>query len=448
MDDPLPLYVPILDEHWRTNSLYGLLEATGRFNLCSAWEMSRLVDGWTEKAFELRPPPQVANLAAFVTWAAKCEVESITPHHQALRTVLEVAQRDARQVGPGWLTPWLRWCPVCADAKTHRIVHQHKAVVLCPTHSVRLLTHCMYCGASSPYRVQRHSDLFQCTQCGECVNSSGALATKFHSNNRQDAALTAMTQVRTRAEAIIIPELPDCSQAPISRPHYSVMAQDLRILYGELTTEPRLRSETSKILAHYFRFAHLPLETATKKYVRSDYEGGVLSVLQQVETLAMLTGHSCIAYPIANYRSDYMDCPCGTGFRLWLRRVGVGRFEDFATRYGDIQSDVYESSHLGLCLSMAWFSWVQAKLSDDVEVYRELMRMLDPWVSNVDADARSTEGQRNQIATLGHRFQWFAVRCTHQSMRAMQLRRRLDSLVCASKSNVFNILDEVSWLMS
>ena len=74
MDGPSPLYVPILEEHWRSNSLYGFLEAAGRFNLCNAWEMSRLVDGWAERAFELRPPPQVANLAAFMAWTVTCNV--------------------------------------------------------------------------------------------------------------------------------------------------------------------------------------------------------------------------------------------------------------------------------------------------------------------------------------------------------------------------------------
>ena len=449
MDGPSPLYVPILEEHWRSNSLYGFLEAAGRFNLCNAWEMSRLVDGWAERAFELRPPPQVANLAAFMAWTVTCNVESITPDRQTLRIVMEVAQRDAREVGLGWLVPWLKWCPVCAEEEIHRIVHQHKAVTFCPTHSVRLLTQCAYCAASSPYRVQRHSSLFQCVHCGQPVNSGeSALTAMVHRSMREDVASDGHAHVRSRAETILIPGLPDCRQAPVSRLPYGAMAQDLRILYGERIMEHRLRSEASTVLAQYFRFEDKEQAPGTGIVTPNDYESGLLSVLRQVATLGMLAGHSCVTYPVVSDESDYRACPCGVGLRLWLRRVRVKGFQDFACRFSDIQSDVFEASHLGLCLSIAWFASAQADCVADPAVHRSLTQLLDPEILELNMGSMSSEVKNGSVAILDHRFQWFSVRCRHDSQRFLRRRNQLDAIARAPQSDADSILREIPWLMS
>ena len=444
MDPPLPLYVPILEEHWRRNSLYGLLEAAGRFNLCSAWEMSRLVDGWAERAFELRPPPQVANLAAFMAWAATCDVESIAPDRQALHIVMEVAQRDAREVGLGWLAPWLKWCPICADAQTHRAVHQHKATAYCPEHGVRLLTHCAYCALSSPYRVQRSSSLFQCAHCGHPINGGdGALATLFHRRESEKSAPSKSSCVRQRAEDVLIPGLPGYGQATASRVRLGSMAQDLRVLYGEQILEPRFRSGSSKVLGHYFRFTdRQPTETGvTSSPV--DHDRSVLSGLRQAATLALLAGHSCVVDAASSEASDYRDCPCGVGFRLWLRRLGFDEYRASAQRCSSLKCDAYEASHLGLCLSLAWFASVQASYAGDAVIYQSLIQPLASWIGPT-----SVEDPMGRVATLAHQFQWFSIPCTHSSRRFLQRLGQLEATVRSPQSGGGSILDEIPWLMS
>ena len=447
MDGPLPLYVPILEEHWRRNSLYGFLEALGRFNLCSAWEMSRLVDGWTVRAFELRPPPQVANLAAFMTWAATCDVETIAPDHQALRIVMEVAQRDAREVGLGWLAPWLKWCPICADAQTHRVIHQHKAIAYCPEHGARLVTQCAYCAVSSPYRVQRRSSLFQCAHCGEPINGGdSALATPFHHHGREDAALPGLINVRQRAEAVLIPGLPDCSQAMSTRAHRGSMAQDLRILHGEQVLEPRLRSESSKALANYFRFTDKqPISTGVASSP-VDYDRGVLSLLQQAGTLALLAGHSCIVDAASHGANDYRDCPCGVGLRLWQRRLSYDEYRASAKGGVGLDCDAYEASHLGLCLSLAWFASTQAGYVKDSDLYQRLLQPLNSPMSSIVAKiAEPSLDDDIEIALFSHQFQWVAIRCTHNDER---VRQRRQAIRCDSVGSAGNFLEDVSWLFS
>lgn len=444
MDSPLPLYVPILEEHWRRNSLYGFLEAAGRFNLCSAWEMSRLVDGWAERVFELRPPPKVANLAAFMAWATTCDVESITSDRQALRIVVEVAKRDAREVGLGWLVPWLKWCPICADSQTHRAVHQHKAIVYCPDHGVRLLTQCAYCAASSPYRVQRSSGLFKCTHCGEPVGGTDrAMATIFHSHVREDAASPEHINVRQRGEGVIVPGLPRCTHILPAGTRRESMAQDLHILFGERALEPRLRSESSKTLGHYFRFTDpQPTPKAiTPSHV--DYDRGVLSVLQQAGTLALLAGHACVQDLASHDSADHRDCPCGVGFRVWKKRMSFDEFRASCVRCEGVRSDDFEASHLGLCLSMAWFSSAQASCVDDPTLYQSLIGFLGPRIGGFWSDAKM-----GRVAMLDYRFQWFAVPCVHGSRRLLRRLRQYESAARASQSGVTSILDVTQRLTS
>lgn len=441
MDGPLPLYVPILEEHWRRNSLYGFLEAAGRFNLCSAWEMSRLFDGWAASAFELRPPPQVANLPAFMAWAVTCDVESIAPDRRALRIVMEVAQRDAREVGLGWLVPWLKWCPVCADAKTHRVVHQHKAIMFCPEHGVRLLTQCTYCAASLPYRVQRMSSLFQCTHCGQPINGGeGALATLFHDRRSENAAPSKSSCVRQRAEGVLIPGLPDSGQATAPRVRLGSMEQDLRVLYGEQILEPRFRSGSSKVLGHYFRFTDRQLTEVGGASSPVDHDRGVLSVLQQAATLALMAGHSCFVDAALSEASDYRDCPCGVGLRLWLRRLG---FDQYRKGCCGLKCDAYEASHLGLCLSLAWFASAQASRAGDTVSYQSLIQAFAPWI--VPTLVGDPMGR---VATMAHQFQWFAIPCTHSSRIFLQRLRQLEATVRSRQAGGGSIVDEIPWLIS
>lgn len=447
MDSQLPSFVPILKEHWRINSLYGLLEAAGRFNLSSAWDMSRLVDGWAASTFDLCPPPQAANLTAFMKWALTLPVESLEPCPHVLRIVLEVARRDGRKVGAAWLEPWLKWCPICAGAGTHLVMHQHKAVMFCPTHNVHLLTQCGYCGASSPYRVQRNSSLFQCTHCGERINGGDdSLAALFVSCEREDPADTGLTNIRSSVEAVHIPGLPECRDAGGPSRRAGLLAQDLRILHAELGLEQRLRSEPSKILARYFRFTDPKPEQNGENGWSNDYDRGIFHVLQQVGTLAMLTGHSCASDAAGTWEENgNRDCPCGAGTRLWLRRSKREVSGKFAACSG-IQREEYEASHLGLCLSAAWFASVQASFDDDPDVYRSHIQLLEPWISELNLNPESPVGETGRVALLDHRFQWFAVRCTHRSSRILRRQRQLESIVRAPRSHTASVLDDVRWL--
>lgn len=445
MEGQLAIYTPILEEHWRINSLYGLLEAVGRFNLCSAWDMSRVVDAWAAAEFELRPPPLSANLGAFMAWAATLDAESTASCHQALRIVLKVAQRDVREVTLRWLVPSLKWCPACAASATHLIVHQHKAVTFCPAHGIRLLTYCGNCGASSPYRIGRTCRLFQCIHCGWRVSGGDTSSTKRMERDRGvPKPPPADLQVRPAAETVLIPGLPDCRQASVSQKRHESLAQDLRIMHGERVMARRSRSESSTILARYFNFRqqHMPTEVASRT---NDDHLDLLHVMRQVAELAMLSGHACLMDAHGRFEHDYRNCPCGAGYRLWLQRL---RYSANRSSTFGLRRETYEASHVGLCLSTAWYASAQSAFSDDQMLYASLVQLLVPSIGSLGAAQAADDGQGGRVATLDHRFQWFAVRCPHGARRTLQRRGALEAMGRALPTRAGSLLDAASWIAS
>lgn len=445
----LPLCIPFLEEHWRINSLYGFLEAVGRFNLCRTWEICQICDTWSRSRVSSRPPPRVSDISAFTDWAATRHADLFAPANSFIRKVIEVAQRDAGEVGSIWRVRWVKWCPRCASSKTHRAIHQHRAINHCPEHGDRLVSRCEYCGASSSYRVQRLSRLFECAQC----ESYSAAPLKKGSTQMQwqgpgEDPLQGPRYVQKLAEAVAIPGLLEFVADRASDNCFQAFSQDIRILTAERHLGPNVRSESSKVLGRYFRFGDAQLAMSSIGVSEGDSDRAVLSVLREVGTLAILARHPCVADVNAIDDSDFLDCPCGVGFRLWRGRVRSGSLKRFDSMFSRMTTEAYEESHLGLCLSVAWFASVQSKFVGGDDVYKGLLKLLVPLPWDVDPGVALSVARDRTPVTLSHRFQWFSVRCSHGSAR---VKRRLDQLgagVGMANTSEFSLADEVAWLVS
>lgn len=144
-------WVPSLPEYWKY-SLLGTLFAIGRFNLCSGFDIARIVDAQVAAAFAPLKPPPISHLTAFMHWAKTVQPSPPDEEVSFLKRVLARAQRDSDEVPPEWLSTDLRWCPQCAKEDVHLIAHQHRALHHCPVHHVPLQQFCDYCGLMCRYR--------------------------------------------------------------------------------------------------------------------------------------------------------------------------------------------------------------------------------------------------------------------------------------------------------
>lgn len=413
----------------------------GRFNLCSAWEIGRLIDGWPAPGLRQPFRPPIANLPAFSAWARHVEAGALLAQPDALGVILRVAQRDMREVGPAWLTPWLRWCPCCVHRGRHLIAHQHKAARLCPDHKRPLLTQCTYCGATSPYKVKRDTSLFRCAHCGIDVTDMPATQSSSTHIELARCASDEIALIPSKAQVVRIPGFQVAEHAVPRVPQ--LVISDLQILFAERMLKPQQRSAACNILACYFQFHDLPVDPAATAIDQGVYQRALLQLMQEMHTIAAISGHSCVGNMSQPIESEYGDCPCGTGVRLWLRGAHFDNYRAFTKSFGVVPPQMYEASHLAVCLSLAWYASAQAGYAHDQNLYRSL---LEPLEHQSTAFARSAgavvSSDKYEIALLSHRFQWFAVHCKHSENRIRYRRQALHS----ARFSTDCIFQDVSWL--
>ena len=428
--------MPSLPEHW-TNSLLGALFAIGRFNLCTALDIARIVDAQVTSEFADLEPPSVTDLTAFMRWTATMQPTVPGEDVTFLRLVLARAQRDRDEVPPNWFATDVRWCPRCAMKETHLIAHQHRAIDHCPVHHVRLRQFCDYCGRMRRYRVGQGVELWECHGC---------LRYPPHPYwEREDTvrllARTVTPSPRLVAEQVLIPGLP-IGADPLGA--YGISPQDLRILYAQRSLPPVLQSPQSQVLRRYFRFEG---HRCGAPHSTVSHEEGVHRTMERGYTLAVLSGHRCVFEPPGRRRDDELPCPCQVGFQLWAWRVHAGLFAS-AHRKAGIDALTYEGSHLGLCMSAAWFADAQCKLSGDHHAYRMLLRFLEPrimhWLPVAD-DGEAHDGM--QAGLLSHEHQWFCVPCRKGTQDVLRIRRQLDAVRRQGEEERGDVLDDAKWIM-
>ncbi|WP_396617468.1 hypothetical protein ACHZ97_09400 [Lysobacter soli] len=232
-------------------------------------------------------------------------------------------------------------------------------------------------------------------------------------------------------ERVWIPELPAHSD-PLRRA--ALAPQDLRTHYAEMTqyAMPRWqwvdRSPLSRVLGRYFRF--MPVDMSSKAQTR--HVEGVRRVVERARVLAMMAGHRCVEGPLDRIWQDDYPCPCAVGYQLWLRRVGSDHFETTGRDVG-LDPERYEGSHLGLCLSAAWFASVQSRMLGEPSAYRTLLAFLEAPAVPPSMAQVAGETPAAILALLSHTFQWFAVGCPGPAQAVIRARARLEAIGRASQ---------------
>lgn len=429
--------VPSLPGHW-TGSLLGALFAVGRFNLCSALDIARIVDAQVLAEFAELEPPSVIHLTAFMRWAGTAQVALPGDEVTFLRLVLARAKRDTDEVPPNWFSTELRWCPQCAREETHLIAHQHRAILHCPVHHVRLRQFCDYCGVTRRYRIVRGIQFLECQRC-----SRHAPHPYWERDDTvRKLAQSRMASPRVAAEQVVLPGLPT-SGDPLGA--YGISPQDLRVLYAQRALPSALQSPQSQVLSQYFCFESRP---TTVVPLAPSHEEGVHRIIKRAHVLAVLSGHPCVLEHAGARPDDAPGCPLQVGYQLWAWRVDAKLFAGVERRTG-IDAQTYEGAHLGLCLSAAWFAYAQFRITRDHNAYRMLLRCLEPgilhWLPTHD------EGQPQERVTVGllrHDFQWFCVPCRKRTQDVARIRRQLDAVGRgAIDAPVGDVLLDAKWIM-
>lgn len=449
MDLSSPDYLPMVKNLWGVNSLYGLVHAIGDFNLCGAWEAGKIIDelARNEQVFMPDPPPKVQWLSSFIDWSGFSNFESSKINNETLRVVYLAAQRDFHDIGLFSGSRNLAWCPICTRSDTHRAVHQSIANRYCPIHKVELKRICAFCASSLFYRIYKGLGLFICRSCGRRIDGDLVHFNVLDHGAREEQASIRDESVRSMVYLVRIPGIPPRHFSLAAPLHQNSILNDLRVAIIEWDLAEPMISDASKILRRYF------LSTRYEPHVQPEepdsivYQDSVLSILQEVATMGMLTGHSCVRDVATVDEGDYRECPCGVGFKLWLRRVSEQGFARYYDSCGEIRARDFETSHLGLCLSLAWYANVQAGLVDQPEPFDSVAHLLDPFYYMAPYVDRGKGLDLGSIFTLDHRFQWFAVSCTHQRLRT---KRRCTELLKkpVDEGQEFDSLDIALWLMS
>lgn len=429
--------VPSLPEHWK-GSLFGSLFAVGRFNLCSGLDIARIVDAQMLAEFAELEPPSVIHLTAFMRWAGTTQVALPGDEVTFLRLVLARAKRDMDEVPPNWFSAQLRWCPQCAREETHLIAHQHRAVLHCPVHQVRLRQFCDYCGVMRRYRVVRGIELLECQRC-----SRNAPRSYWERDDTVRKLARSRTPIpRVVAERVVIPGLPTSSD-PLGA--YGISPQDLRLLYAEQTLPRTLQSPQSQILSRYFCFESCPPGMVNPA---TSHEEGVHRIRKRAHGLAVLSGHPCVFEHPGPQPDGGPRCPWQVGFQLWAWRVHANLFASVHRQTG-IDAQTYEGAHLGLCLSAAWFAHAQFSMTQDHDAYRMLLRFLEPRILQwLPTDDQGQLEQRVPVGLLRHEFQWFCVPCCKRVQDVARIRRQLDA---ARRQGIGELVGDVfqdaKWIM-
>lgn len=430
-------WVPSLPEHWKY-SLLGTLFAIGRFNLCSGFDIARIVDAQVAAAFAPLKPPPISHLTAFMHWAKTVQPSPPDEEVSFLKRVLARAQRDSDEVPPEWLSTDLRWCPQCAKEDVHLIAHQHRALHHCPVHHVPLQQFCDYCGLMCRYRIVRGMAFLECPRC-----SRRSSPPDWERDDTVSAlAGTATCNPRIVAEQVVIPGLPISADPLGAR---GISPQDLRLLYVERTLPRTLQSPQTQVLSRYFSFESSPCAVSNPS---ASHEEGVHRIMSRAHALAVLSGHTCVSEPPGTQSEEGPPCPWHAGFQLWARRVDAGLFAR-AQRQTGIDAQTYEGAHLGLCLSAAWFADAQFSAAQDHDAYRVLLSWLEPGILRwLPAGDEERLPQGTTLGLLRHDYQWFCLPCRKKPRDVIRLRRQLDSVrqQCADEL-VGDVLQDARWIM-
>lgn len=430
-------WVPSLPDHWK-DSLFGTLFSISRFNLCSALEIVWIVDALTASELAHLKPPSAMHLVSFTRWAACIDPNIHVVRSAFLAMVLARARRDLQEVPTEWLLTHFRWCPKCTKKETHHIAHQHKAIHHCPVHKVPLLAFCEYCGMERRYRIVGGTD-FRC-----CSLYAFRTEHPHWEKDKTVSLLVARGIARQRkiAQSVLIAGLPNGGD-----PLYAcgISPQDLRCLYAEGHLGRRQRSAQSQVLNRYFRFLSPPRADSAAPVSHLE---GMHRVLKRVRLLAMMTGHDCLDEPPGEQAKDDLRCPCQVGFQLWAWRV----HEDLFARQGHsakLDAEQFESAHLGLCLSVAWFAHTQWAATGDLDAYRMLLRFLEPKMVRVNGNEDRTKGGAVELGLLCHEHQWAAIRCPRPNQRVARIVRKLASLDRgAARGEGSDTIEDAAWIMS
>ncbi|MEA9557622.1 hypothetical protein VC273_17475 [Xanthomonas nasturtii] len=429
-------FVAHLPEHWENNSLFGAYAAIGRFNLCRAYDIAKLIER-PLRIFQPYRPPSPTHLFEFMNWVAQLKVASDQITHQLLRRVIAKARQDLTEVPLEWFRATVFWCPQCMKRNHHKAIHQHRSLWLCPEHQVRLEQFCNYCGQHIGYRVFFNREPLQCGGCGCRLDGSGDGASSQTPAPKTSSVGEQLTcQV---AEQVWVAGLPWSSGPP--RP-LGISPHDVRIHAAE-----RMRaaapSPQSRVLNQYFRF--IPPRQVTKTLVNSHAEA-ISRIAAQARTLARKSGHACMQGMGGGSGKHQLQCPCSIGFSLWCLRSQLGQVNT-AVRSDNVNLLAYEGSHLGLCLSVSWLAYVQAPLMGKTSASEMLLAFWD-IPSKIRSPRPRSEHTHDTTAFVSHTFQWSAVHCRHIGDQVMSLGERLSTSGRRSLRHVqSDVIADAHWIM-
>lgn len=352
-------------------------------------------------------------MPAFLRWAWSLKDIQRT-EHPFLRRILDRARLDVEHVSLGWMCSVLVWCPQCVRDGVHLIAHQHRAVSHCPVHGKKLQWFCGYCGMSKSYCVFAGSSIFQCKHCGHHEARPKVLSEDEMGNQVAEPEIG-----EPLAQSVCFPGIPNNVEILGVR---GLTPQDIANLYAQQSLDPLQQSPQSQVIAKYFRFAARTVASGRNYLGHSE---GVGIMMDRARTLAILSGHTCLNRGLGPIKEGSQTCPCEVGYRLWERRLHPELFAAMHEMTG-IEAIEYESSHLGLCLSAAWFAASQARASGVSTSYRMLLAFLEPRAGipgSSFADRRDLK-----VGVLSSDFQWFSVRCARPAQDVLRLRRQLDGM--------------------
>ncbi|WBX93167.1 hypothetical protein [Pseudoxanthomonas mexicana] len=430
-------FVADLPEHWDKNSLFGAYAAIGRFNLCRAYDIAKLLER-PLRAFQPRHPPSTTHLFEFMSWVGRLEVATDDITHPLLRRVIAKTRQDLKEVPLGWHRTHVFWCPECMKLDQHKAIHQHRALWFCPEHQIRLEQFCGHCGQHNGYRLFFDREPLRCRGCRCRLDGVDDGITSQPPAPKATSLEVGLTcQV---AERIWVAGLPWSAGPP--RP-LGISPHDVRIHAAERmrAAEP---SPQSRVLSQYIHF--LPPRQVTNFPVRSREEA-ISRIAAHARSLARRFGHACMKNMHDGAGTHALPCPCHMGFLLWVSRTRTRQVET-APWSGDVNLLAYEGSHLGLCLSVSWLAHAQAQLMGKTSANDMTLAF---W--SLPSETNSPSPRKEEIpdtsAFVSHTFQWSAVRCSHVSGQVTRLGETLSALGGRSLPHADgDAIADASWIMN
>lgn len=429
-------FVAHLPEHWEDNSLFGAYAAIGRFNLCRAYDITKLIER-PLRIFQPYRPPSTTHLIEFMKWVAELKVANDEITHPLLRRVITKTRQDLTEVPLEWYRSTVFWCPQCMKRNHHKAIHQHRSLWFCPEHQVRLEQFCNYCGQHIGYRIFFNREPLQCDGCGCRLDG---LDDGASSQTAAPKASSVGDQLTCRvAEEVWVAGLP---WLPVSPRPLGISPHDVRIHAAERIREAAPCPQ-SRVVSQYFRL--IPPSEVTKTLVSSHAEA-ISRIAAQARALARKSGHACMQGIGDGSVEHQLQCPCSIGFSLWCLRSQLGQVNTAAWS-DSVNLLAYEGSHLGLCLSVSWLAHVQAPLMGKTSASEMLLAFWD-----LPSESRSPSRPSGQIpdtsAFVSHTFQWSAVHCCHVGNQVMRLGESLSISGRRSLRHVqSDVIADARWIM-